>query len=97
MILSAALFVMSCGAPHVSTRTVTGPIRDSVKRIAPKPFKFSLYLSGSGIDKKPQDAFKMDTNHMMGPETAKKLKAQGHTIRIQSGAGVAASVPDARL
>jgi len=29
------------------------------------------------------------------PETAKKLKAQGHTLRIQSGAGVAASAPDA--
>ena len=29
------------------------------------------------------------------PETAKKLKAQGHTIRVQSGAGVAASVTDA--
>ena len=28
------------------------------------------------------------------PETAKKLKAQGHTIRVQSGAGVAASVTD---
>jgi H+-translocating NAD(P) transhydrogenase subunit alpha len=29
------------------------------------------------------------------PETAKKLRAQGHTIRVQSGAGVAASVTDA--
>ena len=29
------------------------------------------------------------------PETAKKLKAQGHTIKVQSGAGVAASVTDA--
>jgi NAD(P) transhydrogenase subunit alpha len=29
------------------------------------------------------------------PETAKKLKGQGHTIRVQSGAGVAASVTDA--
>ena len=29
------------------------------------------------------------------PETAKKLKAQGHTIRIQSGAGISASVTDA--
>jgi len=29
------------------------------------------------------------------PETAKKLKAQGHVIRVQSGAGVAASVTDA--
>ena len=29
------------------------------------------------------------------PETVKKLKAQGHTLRVQSGAGVAASVTDA--
>jgi NAD(P) transhydrogenase subunit alpha len=28
------------------------------------------------------------------PETAKKLIAQGHTVRVQVGAGVAASVPD---
>ena len=28
------------------------------------------------------------------PETAKKLIAQGHSVRVQSGAGVAASVPD---
>ncbi|WP_200227941.1 NAD(P) transhydrogenase subunit alpha, partial [Rubrivivax gelatinosus] len=28
------------------------------------------------------------------PETAKKLKAQGHTVKVQSGAGVAASAPD---
>jgi H+-translocating NAD(P) transhydrogenase subunit alpha len=28
------------------------------------------------------------------PETAKKLKGQGHTIRVQAGAGVAASVTD---
>jgi H+-translocating NAD(P) transhydrogenase subunit alpha len=31
----------------------------------------------------------------MTPETAKKLKAQGHTIKVQSGAGVGASVTDA--
>ena len=29
-------------------------------------------------------------------ETAKKLIAQGHTLRLQSGAGVAASAPDAK-
>jgi H+-translocating NAD(P) transhydrogenase subunit alpha len=29
------------------------------------------------------------------PETAKKLVAQGHTVHVQSGAGVAASAPDA--
>jgi len=28
------------------------------------------------------------------PETSKKLKAQGHTLKVQSGAGVAASVTD---
>ncbi|MFN9707642.1 MAG: Re/Si-specific NAD(P)(+) transhydrogenase subunit alpha [Burkholderiales bacterium] len=28
------------------------------------------------------------------PETAKKLVSQGHTLRVQSGAGVAASAPD---
>jgi NAD(P) transhydrogenase subunit alpha len=28
------------------------------------------------------------------PETAKKLKAQGHTVRVQAGAGIAASVTD---
>src|SRR4051812_15052628 len=35
-----------------------------------------------------------ETRVAVTPETAKKLKAQGHTIRIQSGAGVAARVPD---
>ena len=29
------------------------------------------------------------------PETAKKYLAQGHTVRVQSGAGVAAAAPDA--
>ena len=36
-----------------------------------------------------------ETRVAVTPETAKKLKAQGHTVRVQSGAGVAASVPDA--
>ncbi|MDB5885169.1 MAG: hypothetical protein JWR74_1340 [Polaromonas sp.] len=36
-----------------------------------------------------------ETRVAITPETAKKLKALGHTIRVQSGAGVAASVPDA--
>ncbi len=36
-----------------------------------------------------------ETRVSLTPETAKKLKAQGHTIRVQSGAGVAASVVDA--
>ncbi len=35
-----------------------------------------------------------ETRVAVTPETAKKLKALGHTIRIQSGAGVAASVTD---
>jgi NAD(P) transhydrogenase subunit alpha len=35
-----------------------------------------------------------ETRVAVTPETAKKLKSQGHTVRIQSGAGVAASAPD---
>ena len=36
-----------------------------------------------------------ETRVALTPETAKKLKAQGHTLRVQSGAGIAASVTDA--
>ena len=36
-----------------------------------------------------------ETRVAVTPETAKKLIAQGHTVCVQSGAGVAASVPDA--
>jgi H+-translocating NAD(P) transhydrogenase subunit alpha len=35
-----------------------------------------------------------ETRVAVTPETAKKLKAQGHVIRVQAGAGVAASVTD---
>jgi len=35
-----------------------------------------------------------ETRVAVTPETAKKLKAQGHALRIQSGAGVAASATD---
>ena len=35
-----------------------------------------------------------ETRVAVTPETAKKLKAQGHTLRIQSGAGVSASATD---
>jgi H+-translocating NAD(P) transhydrogenase subunit alpha len=36
-----------------------------------------------------------ETRVAVTPETAKKLKAQGHTVRVQSGAGLAASCVDA--
>ncbi|MGE5865689.1 MAG: Re/Si-specific NAD(P)(+) transhydrogenase subunit alpha [Rhizobacter sp.] len=36
-----------------------------------------------------------ETRVAVTPETVKKLKAQGHVVRVQSGAGVAASVTDA--
>ena len=42
----------------------------------------------------PTETVAGETRVAVTPETAKKLKAQGHTIRIQSGAGVAASVTD---
>lgn len=35
-----------------------------------------------------------ETRVSVTPETVKKLKSQGHTIKVQSGAGVAASVTD---
>src|SRR5256885_452007 len=37
-----------------------------------------------------------ETGVAVTPETAKKLKAQGHTLRVQSGAGVAAAATDAQ-
>jgi NAD(P) transhydrogenase subunit alpha len=35
-----------------------------------------------------------ETRVAVTPETAKKLKAQGHTVRVQHGAGIAASATD---
>ena len=42
----------------------------------------------------PTETTTGETRVAVTPETAKKLKAQGHTVRVQSGAGVAASVTD---
>ena len=42
----------------------------------------------------PQETFAGETRVAVTPEPVKKLKAQGHTLRVQSGAGVAASVTD---
>ena len=43
----------------------------------------------------PAETMPGETRVAMTPETVKKLCAQGHTVRIESGAGVAASVIDA--
>ncbi|MBC7549253.1 MAG: Re/Si-specific NAD(P)(+) transhydrogenase subunit alpha [Polaromonas sp.] len=42
----------------------------------------------------PAEIIAGETRVAITPETAKKLKAQGHTIRVQSGAGLGASVTD---
>ena len=42
----------------------------------------------------PAESMGGETRVAVTPETVKKLKAQGHTLRVQSGAGVAASVTD---
>jgi NAD(P) transhydrogenase subunit alpha len=42
----------------------------------------------------PRETAAGETRVAVTPETTKKLKAQGHTIRVESGAGVAASVID---
>lgn len=43
----------------------------------------------------PAETAAGETRVAVTPETAKKLTAQGHTLRLQSGAGVASSAPDA--
>ena len=43
----------------------------------------------------PAETMPGETRVAVTPETAKKLKAQGHTLRIESGAGLRASVTDA--
>ena len=43
----------------------------------------------------PAETMVGETRVAVTPETAKKLVAQGHVVRVQSGAGVAASVTDA--
>jgi len=43
----------------------------------------------------PAETSAGETRVAVTPETVKKLKAQGHTLRVQSGAGVAAAVTDA--
>jgi H+-translocating NAD(P) transhydrogenase subunit alpha len=43
----------------------------------------------------PHETVLVETRVAVTPETAKKLKAQGHQLRVQSGAGVLASAPDA--
>ncbi|MCZ4313492.1 Re/Si-specific NAD(P)(+) transhydrogenase subunit alpha [Comamonadaceae bacterium G21597-S1] len=43
----------------------------------------------------PAETIAGETRVAVTPETVKKLKAQGHALRVQSGAGVAASVTDA--
>ena len=43
----------------------------------------------------PLETAARETRVSLTPETAKKLKAQGHTIEVQSGAGISASVTDA--
>jgi NAD(P) transhydrogenase subunit alpha len=42
----------------------------------------------------PRETVAGETRVAVTPETAKKLKAQGHTIRVESDAGLAASVTD---
>jgi NAD(P) transhydrogenase subunit alpha len=43
----------------------------------------------------PAETTTGETRVAVTPDTAKKLMSQGHTVRVQAGAGVRASVPDA--
>jgi H+-translocating NAD(P) transhydrogenase subunit alpha len=42
----------------------------------------------------PTETMKGETRVAVTPETAKKLRAQGHTLKIQSGAGIRAAATD---
>jgi len=42
----------------------------------------------------PAETLAGETRVAVTPETVKKLKSQGHTVRVQTGAGIAASVTD---
>lgn len=42
----------------------------------------------------PKETWAGETRVAVTPETAKKLKAQGHEVQVESGAGLAASVTD---
>ncbi|MGN6828642.1 Re/Si-specific NAD(P)(+) transhydrogenase subunit alpha [Paucibacter sp. M5-1] len=42
----------------------------------------------------PRESAAGETRVALTPETAKKLKAQGHVLRVEAGAGLAASVTD---
>ena len=42
----------------------------------------------------PAETAALETRVAVTPETAKKLVAQGHTVLVQAGAGVASSAPD---
>jgi len=42
----------------------------------------------------PRESAAGETRVALTPETAKKLKSQGHVLRVESGAGVAASITD---
>lgn len=42
----------------------------------------------------PRESAAGETRVAITPETAKKLKAQGHSLRVESGAGVGASITD---
>jgi len=43
----------------------------------------------------PLETVPGETRVAVTPETARRLKAQGHSLRVQSGAGLAAAAPDA--
>ena len=45
----------------------------------------------------PAESMAGETRVAVTPETAKKLVAQGHTVRVQSGAGITAAITDAAL
>ncbi len=78
--------------------------RSAADRLRLRPVRLCKLGESSGFASTPEEAFMLigvpletaagESRVAVTPETVKKLKAQGHTVKVQSGAGVAASVTD---
>jgi NAD(P) transhydrogenase subunit alpha len=83
---------------EVAVRRAAWPVR----RLLSCKLRFSRHPNRSQKDQEtfmqigvPAETAAGETRVAVTPETAKKLKALGHDLRVQSGAGVAASATDA--
>jgi hypothetical protein len=69
------LFITACQSNSVTKQSVKTIAKADTVRQHPVPlpwFKFSVYISGSGLNNKPFDSFTIDTNGVMGVHTTRR-------------------------